>query len=80
MKKYFIGCFNKSVILTYIGLASALSGINMLLVPNNPVETINRMDFAMLFLIIAGICDLFDGFIARKCKRNEIKIKSACTK
>ena len=70
MKKYFIGCFNKSVILTYVGLASALCGIANLLI-NNPYESVNRMDFAMLFLIIAGICDLFDGFIARKCKRND---------
>jgi CDP-diacylglycerol--serine O-phosphatidyltransferase len=29
------------------------------------------MDIAMILLIFAGICDLFDGFIARKCKRNE---------
>ena len=70
MKNPFIGCFNKSVIVTYLGLASSLSGIATLLI-QNPYESINRMDIAMILLIFAGICDLFDGFIARKCKRNE---------
>lgn len=72
MKNPFIGCFNKSVILTYVGLASSLYGIANLLV-NNPYESVDRMGIAMLCLIIAGVCDLFDGFIARKCKRNDVQ-------
>lgn len=72
MKNPFIGCFNRSVIITYFGLACSLLGISLLLT-QNVYESVNRMDIAMIFLIIAGICDLFDGFIARKCKRNDIQ-------
>ena len=72
MKNPFIGCFNRSVIVTYLGLACSLLGISLLLT-QNVYESVNRMDIAMIFLIIAGICDLFDGFIARKCKRNDIQ-------
>lgn len=61
MKKYFIGCYNKSVILTYIGIISALFGI----------INISNLKIAMICLIISGICDLFDGPVARKIKRNQ---------
>lgn len=57
-----IGKWNKSVILTYIGLGCSLIG--MFLARTNIAYTI-------IFLVLAGICDLFDGFIARKCKRND---------
>lgn len=66
----FIGCFNKSVCLTYLGVFFSLSGIFNLLIMN-PFESINRIDIAIIYMVLAGICDLFDGFIARKCKRNE---------
>ena len=62
----FIGKWNKSVILTYIGLAVSIFGI--LICFNNNEKSVN---FAMSCLIIAGICDLFDGAVARKCKRTE---------
>ena len=62
----FIGKWNKSVVLTYIGLAVSIFGI--LICFNNNEKSVN---FAMACLIIAGICDLFDGQIARKCKRTE---------
>ncbi len=71
MKKI-IGCYNKSVYLTYIGMLLSLFGI-MYLLNNVEMESINRFDIAMVCLIIAGICDLFDGVIARKCKRNELE-------
>lgn len=65
MKNIFIGCFNKSVILTYLGLLCAIAGI----------ASINQLNskYTMIFLILAGTCDLFDGFVARKCKRTEIQ-------
>lgn len=72
MKNPFIGCFNKSVIVTYIGLTSSVIGITQLLI-HQPHESIDRIGIAMICLIISGICDLFDGFIARKCKRTEIQ-------
>lgn len=68
-KKLFIGCFNKSVILTYIGVIFALAGIFILI----DLQEAEQMNLVMFCLIISGLCDLFDGFIARKCKRNEIQ-------
>ena len=69
MKKLFIGCFNSSVILTYIGLTSSLLGISHLLFDDLSVKS--NMNIVMLCLIVAGICDLFDGSVARSCERNE---------
>lgn len=70
MKKFFIGCYNKSVILTYLGVGFSVFG--MLYLTNAiQLESTNRFDVSMICLIVAGICDLFDGFIARKCNRNE---------
>ena len=64
--KMFIGKWNKSVILTYIGLAISILGMRICFSNNE-----NSINLAMVCLIIAGICDLFDGQIARKCKRTE---------
>ena len=62
----FIGCFNKSVILTYIGMIFSLTGTFNLLINKN-------LELSIVLFILAGICDLFDGAIARKCKRNEVQ-------
>lgn len=58
-----IGVYNRSVILTYIGVMLSLAGMSCL--------GLNQMGPAMICLIFAGICDLFDGVIARRCKRTE---------
>ena len=57
-----IGCFNKSVLLTYLGILFSVVGM---------VFAAQNVYAAALFLIFAGVCDLFDGFAARRCKRNE---------
>ncbi len=59
-----IGKWNKSVILTYVGLVISVLGIML---------TILGVDikYVMICLIAAGICDLFDGTIARRCKRTK---------
>lgn len=59
-----IGKWNKSVILTYVGLALSVLGIMLVLFEID-------IKYAMITLIAAGICDLFDGTIARKCKRTK---------
>ncbi len=58
-----IGEYNKSVILTYIGVISSIVGIYLGLN--------NNMDGAFLCLIFCGVCDLFDGVIARRCNRSD---------
>ncbi len=59
----FIGIYNKSVILTYIGVALAVMGIYF--------SFTGSIRYAMLCLAISGVCDLFDGMVARRCKRTE---------
>lgn len=63
MKKLFLGYYNKSVILTYIGAVSAVVGMSLCF------SGIFR--YAVLCLIICGVADLFDGMIARRCKRTD---------
>lgn len=72
-----IGFYNYSVILTYIGLVSSVFGITQVFE--------NHMSTAFLCLLLSGICDLFDGKIARNMKnRTEhekvfgIQIDSLC--
>ena len=71
-----IGYYNYSVILTYLGLCIAVFGMTMALTGN--------LKLALLCLMVCGMCDMFDGTIARKCKRNEdeksfgIQIDSLC--
>ena len=60
----FIGKWNKSVILTYLGMAVAVAGIFLSF-------TGIDVKYAFVCLMVAGICDLFDGAVARKCKRTE---------
>lgn len=72
-----IGFYNYSVILTYVGLTSAVIGMTQVFHGNYRA--------AFLCLCISGICDMFDGNIARAMKnRTEqekifgIQIDSLC--
>ncbi len=71
-----IGYYNPSVILTYIGLASSVCAIAK--AAQGDIRT------ALLLLMASGVCDMFDGTIARMVKRNEnekqfgIQIDSLC--
>ncbi len=55
-----IGFYNYTVILTYLSLCSAVVGITQVFEGNEPI--------AILCLLISGICDLFDGKVARHKK------------
>ena len=56
---HFIGFYDRSMVLTYLGLIFAVLGIYMVL----------RGDMAssVVCLMLAGGCDMFDGTIARTC-------------
>lgn len=58
-----IGKWNKSVIVTYVGMLLSVASMIILM------SGLNR--FAMMCFMGAGICDLFDGTIARMCKRTD---------
>ena len=70
MKKIFLGVYNPSIILTFIGVFCSLCGIGTLMMDNYN-NSVNAISIAMILLVIAGICDMFDGRIARLCKRTE---------
>lgn len=56
-----IGKWNRSVILTYVGMSFAILGIYFC--------TFFQIKHALSCLIISGVCDLFDGVVARRMKR-----------
>lgn len=58
-----LGKYNRSVILTYIGVGCSLVGIFFVMA--------GSLTPAILCLVLAGICDLFDGVIARRCERTD---------
>lgn len=60
----FLGFYNYTVYLTYVGLASAIFG--MMQASNGNYKN------AVLCLLICGLCDMFDGTIARTNKKRSI--------
>ena len=52
-----VGFYNYTVILTYIGVVSAVLGIGL--------STYGHTSMAVVCLMVSGFCDLFDGSIAR---------------
>jgi CDP-diacylglycerol--serine O-phosphatidyltransferase len=71
-----IGYYNASVVATYYGLATAVIGIAFAMG--------GHIQIALFCLMVCGLCDMIDGPIARKCRRNEdeksfgIQIDSLC--
>lgn len=71
-----IGYYNLSVILTYLGLSTAVFGMFW--------SFDGHFKIAVLCLMISGVCDMFDGTIARRLKRTEnekafgVQIDSLC--
>lgn len=56
-----IGFYNYTVILTYIGMISGFVGISF--------AAAGELKAALICLVIAGFCDMFDGKIASTMKR-----------
>lgn len=64
-----LGFYNYTVILTYIGMLVGFSGVTFAL--NGDPKT------AMICLMVAGVCDMFDGKIASTRSRTKRKSISA---
>lgn len=60
-KRFLIGYYGKAVILTYIGVIAAVIGM----------ASTHHLKAALICLIISGVCDMFDGTVARMCKRTD---------
>lgn len=70
MKKLFIGVYNPSIILTYLGVFCAVVGLSLVLcIPTTGFS--RTTDVVMILLMAAGVCDMFDGAVARRVKRTE---------
>ncbi len=59
----FIGKYNRSVIVTYLGVLSTMVGMCCIFGFATP-----KITAAIICLMISGICDMFDGKVARMCK------------
>ena len=59
-----LGKWNKSVILSYVGLSLAIIGIYLAIKGYD-------MKYTQICFMYVGICDLFDGTVARMCKRTK---------
>ena len=58
-----IGKWNRSVIATYLGMLLAVASMILFMA--------DKMPYGMMCFMASGICDMFDGTIARMCKRTE---------
>ena len=59
----FIGFYNYTVVLTYLSLISGIVGMKF--------ASEGRGELAIICLILSGVCDMFDGKVARMCKRTK---------
>ena len=66
----FIVKIHKSVIVTYLGIIFAVISMYFSFTKIAFAE-INYLRYSLVFLILAGICDMFDGKVARMCKRTK---------
>lgn len=66
----FIIKIRKSVLVTYLGIIFAVISMYFAFT-KMAFSDINYMRYSLIFLVLSGICDMFDGKIARMCKRTE---------
>ena len=75
-KKRFVGFYNPSVVLTYLGLASAFIAMYY--------SSEGNYKAGIFFVLLSGCCDMLDGTIARMFQRSDhakkfgIQIDSLC--
>lgn len=62
----------EKIFLGYINLANCITLFGLILSLSSCFYALNgNLKLSITFLIISGICDLFDGVVARKLKRSE---------
>ena len=65
----FIIKLNKSVLVTYLGTVFGVISMYFAF-SKMAFEEIPYLRYSLIFLVLAGICDMFDGKVARMCKRS----------
>lgn len=66
----FIIKLHKSVLITYLGVIFAVLSMYFALTKIAFIEG-SYLRLSLTFLILSGICDMFDGKVARMCKRTK---------
>ena len=66
----FIIKVHKSVLVTYLGVIFASIAMYFAFT-KMAFSDVSYMRYSLIFLILAGICDMFDGKVARMCKRTK---------
>lgn len=67
----FIVSLKKSVLMTYLGVIFGIVAMSFAFTKMAFMEDADKMRYSLILLMLAGICDMFDGKIARMCKRTE---------
>ncbi|WP_349402189.1 CDP-diacylglycerol-serine O-phosphatidyltransferase [Candidatus Phytoplasma solani] len=60
----FLGLYNYTTYLTYLNLLSGFFGISF--------AVVGKYTSSLIFLLLAGICDMFDGLVSRTKKNSTI--------
>ena len=66
----FIIKFNKSVLITYLGVIFGIISMYFAF-SKMAFADVPYLRYSLIFLVLSGICDMFDGKIARMCKRTK---------
>lgn len=66
----FIIKLHKSVLVTYLGVVFGVIAMYFAFSKMAFAE-VSYLRYSLIFLILAGVCDMFDGKVARMCKRTE---------
>ena len=66
----FIINLKKSVIVTYLGIIFGIISMGFAFTKMAFAE-VAYIRYSLILLMLAGVCDMFDGKIARMCKRTE---------
>ena len=66
----FIVKIHKSVLITYLGIIFAALSMSFAFT-KIAFSDVPYLRYSLIFLMLSGICDMFDGKVARMCKRSE---------
>ena len=67
---FIVNFLKKSVIVTYIGVIFGVISMYFAF-SKMAFSDVSYMRYSLIFLVLAGICDMFDGKVARMCKRSK---------
>ena len=66
----FIVNLKKSVLVTYLGVIFGVISMYFAF-SKMAFSDVSYMRYSLVFLVLAGVCDMFDGKVARMCKRTK---------